>query len=503
MAVINHSGAIVMNEVWQACDEHHITGNLFFQGGAPGNPIVVDVEPSTIINVDGPYWLFYTVGANYGRLNCLGTEANKIVFRPDPTIFPTPSVGGDYHGIVTGDNTIIDLNWVDIQHAEFFAIPTTPNATNVNSRFMVNNCRGYHCNNIIRGSDSNDVIADNVLQIDGLLVIGLQNSFFNGSGYATDFRGTTTIKNVAINWVYNYLMEEGFIRPHPNSKVNIEIDGMLIGICKPWLVRAGDMTVGEYLNVSLKNFFCWGMGPRVSAAFGGGMCGVWLPNNACRGTITVEDSTFYGLASSGIGSLNQQATDTLLFRRIDSTYGGSEGIKWYAVNPSVTIDNIYCYGNRSRDLAPAIPHQPKDPNNQWWNYDNVQTPTNVLASPNFPVDVENVAESGLGANEVTITFDAKLGSNNLRLRGVEFVKYGTTSGGPYPHEAGARPKSKDELFEVFAKWRTDLGSFKTTGHSVTLTNLKPNTTYYYKPCFIDPYFRVAEGVERIFTTTAA
>jgi len=116
--------------------------------------------------------------------------------------------------------------------------------------------------------------------------------------------------------------------------------------------------------------------------------------------------------------------------------------------------------------------------------------------------VENVPESGLGANGVTITFDSKLGSNNLRLRGVAFVKYGTLSGGPYPHEAGFRPKSKDELFEVFAKWRTDLGSFKTTGHSVTLTNLKPNTTYYYKPCFIDPYFRVAEGAEGSFTTTA-
>jgi len=138
--------------------------------------------------------------------------------------------------------------------------------------------------------------------------------------------------------------------------------------------------------------------------------------------------------------------------------------------------------------------------------------TNPRTSPIFPLDVENVQVLDVTQNSVTITFDSKLGSDSASRRlGVPVVKYSTTSAPPiYEHIAGKFPEEDLGLIsaEVQFDWdgnpRTDLAgiSFKTTGHSITINNLQPDTTYYFVPMIQDPVNRIGDenGTEYSFTT---
>ena len=90
-----------------------------------------------------------------------------------------------------------------------------------------------------------------------------------------------------------------------------------------------------------------------------------------------------------------------------------------------------------------------------------------------PPEISNVASSAITTTTATITWDTNEVSDSL-------VKYGTTQGGPYTDE--------------------EYNAADVMAHSVGLTGLTANTTYYYVVDSTDPSDNPAESAEYSFTT---
>jgi len=128
----------------------------------------------------------------------------------------------------------------------------------------------------------------------------------------------------------------------------------------------------------------------------------------------------------------------------------------------------------------------------------VTSRTNAQSSPIKPLEVDNIAEGTPTTSAITITFDCAAGTTSKRSTGLPFIKYGTVSG-VYDMQSFLPDESLWGLYWI--EWYTDM-AWASTGHSVTLSNLKDGTTYYYKCCWVDPLGRLAESTEGDFTTAS-
>jgi len=92
----------------------------------------------------------------------------------------------------------------------------------------------------------------------------------------------------------------------------------------------------------------------------------------------------------------------------------------------------------------------------------------------------------------------------LRHFGLPFVRYGTSSGS-YNMETEC-PQDEESWGLIFTGWRTTYNglalAWKRLGHSVTLQNLYPATTYYIQACAYNPLGEVMVSSETSFTTAA-
>jgi hypothetical protein len=91
----------------------------------------------------------------------------------------------------------------------------------------------------------------------------------------------------------------------------------------------------------------------------------------------------------------------------------------------------------------------------------------------------------------------------LRIHAVSGVMYGTTSG---VYTEQTRLPSEESFGAIWCGFtpeitRDDGYSFLQEGHSITINNLSPNTTYYYRPIGMTPLGDVVVGAEASFTTT--
>ena len=99
--------------------------------------------------------------------------------------------------------------------------------------------------------------------------------------------------------------------------------------------------------------------------------------------------------------------------------------------------------------------------------------TTLAAPDEEPPEISNIASPFVNTNSATITWDTDEVSDSL-------VKYGTTQGGPYTDQ--------------------EYNAADVTSHSIGLTGLAPNTTYYYVVNSTDPSDNSAESGENDFTT---
>lgn len=490
MGIVNHTGAITSDETWANTDENHITGSVYFNSGASGAPIVITIENGQTIYYDGNHYVGYSLdAAKFGKVDCsAGTEAAKIIFQYDPTTDPTPEDGA-FNGFLCGYNTIYDLDWVYIKHcAAFIRLYATQDA--VDSGIAINNCACEYSTYVIGNlaPAPEDIDSAGFITIDGLYVNNIVGSFLIMT--TNDLIGPIgTWNNIAIQSTYAELTKCG------DAKFNFDFNQLLIGAIRDAdpLLDQTNKSVGEYHTASFTGLWI------TEGIYATLRHKVYFTNRIFRGTLTVEDSVFYDSCERGVNLVNTQTTSTFVIQHCDFIDNCDVGLVYYSTGPSLTLDNLYFRGNYQRDFVGASgSHQ----DGHWYDMNNAQSPTNIQATPIFPLNVENVVEGTPGASSITITFDAASGATGKRLPGIGFIKYGDTSG-TLDHIAGAVPVDETERFKAFAKWTSTYGTFKETGHSVTVENLRAGTKYYYKCCFIDPLGRVAEGTEGDFTTAAA
>lgn len=492
MAIVNHGADIVGDETWAAADEHHITNFCAINGGAPGAPIVVTIEVGVVVYFDGNFSIFNGADiGDYGQVNAIGTEVGKIVFREDPTNFPHPQ-WGVFKGILSGPNSVVDLDWVQVQHGSYFLgfFKVQGAADNANT---VNNCAALHCDDGFwkHGNlgSATDVGYDDYIQVDGLYTEDIKGSFWEWN-IAVDCNGVNLLKNIGL-----FVVKYGFILS-TNAKHKITVENMLVESMGMAFLSANAAVAGESRAYSFDGLFMTGGGSD-----NGGYCGglaIW--NMAFRETVLVENSSVFAAGRWGVYAPNNLATDIVTIQYSDFIDSHCAGVYYTSGLNVLTLDHLYFEGNHGYTGTDRPAGDP--PQGQWYDVTNAVSPTNIEDTPNFELDVENIVEGVPAANSITITYDAKAGNTSKRLMGIPFIKYGVASG-DLPNIAGLVPWNVKDRVKAFAKWTSEYGVFKTLGHSVTISNLKPGTTYYYKCCFIDPLGRIAEGTEGDFSTTGA
>jgi len=515
MAIVNHVGGIVADETWLAADEHHVTGSLYYEIGAGslGNPVVVTIEAGVIINVDGDFNALYGFDTtSFGKTIIAGTEANKVVARCDPTIIPYPQ-SAEWVAIWQWENVINEWSYFEVRNATAFMAVGTSQAglTYAHAHSIINNCKSSNCLQpfMVSSSHSQNVAFDDWFTIDGILVESPWTYIWAHDGAPlAGFTGT--------NWIKNFAIMEGSPRLHPAAwseramlRFNAartyvcKFDGFLIGTLGRTLLTRDAVIAGQSRTFHFKNVFASWSGGHDVLSSPQGVWGLFRSSIAYRrALLTVEDSIFWHCSQAAVLVDVDVAGEDVTVQYCDFIENCDVPFLYFSNLSTFIHDNCYYYGNYLTDMA-VDSVDPQPGHLQWFDWSNAQAPTNVQYTPVFPLDTENVVESGLGADEITIGFDSKTGGNGKRLRGIPFVEYGLVSGGPYPSRAGNPPFATYDRYKAFAKWDTSKGTFATSGHSVTLTGLKPGTTYYYKPCFLDPLGRIAEGAEGNFTTLSA
>ncbi len=92
----------------------------------------------------------------------------------------------------------------------------------------------------------------------------------------------------------------------------------------------------------------------------------------------------------------------------------------------------------------------------------------------------------------------------LRHFGLPFIRYGTATGS-YNMETQV-PQDEESWGLIFTGWKTTYNglaiAWNRLGHSVTLNNLYPSTTYYIQACCYNPLGEVMVASETSFTTAA-
>ncbi len=92
----------------------------------------------------------------------------------------------------------------------------------------------------------------------------------------------------------------------------------------------------------------------------------------------------------------------------------------------------------------------------------------------------------------------------LRHFGLPFIRYGTATGS-YNMETQC-PQDEESWGLIFTGWKTTYNgmaiAWNKLGHSVTLNNLYPSTTYYIQACCYNPLGEVMVASETSFTTAA-
>jgi hypothetical protein len=396
-----------------------------------------------------------------GTLNAIGTLANPITFKAQAS--DVGMTNGGY--IATGaDNCSITLNYCKFKNLSNAIAINRADRSGIT--LNINHIWTENCNSSI--TESAAFTATGSYSITNVLSIGA----FSTLALDGD--------NVASSETYSNIYSILTSRPISINGANGQTLSKIVGVLgNPLIVTSGTST-GFSLADSYFGYAYGYVGIYDSAV---ALTLTWLRNviaevmNGHGAQIDVASTVFNSSYSDYIGVGKNSATDYAIKR----------------TNGDATSDYDYVAGCAGRTSDVVDTTADTQVNGVGANF----TRTNEQSAPNKPLTVDNVAESSLTSEGVTITFDSAAGATGYRCDGVGFVRYGTTSG-VYTHETN-HPTEYLDLGKAWTGWSSY--SFKTTAHSVALVNLKSGTTYYYQACFIDPLGRIGVSSEGSFTTS--
>lgn len=479
MAIINHSGNLTADDTWLAADEHRITSICYI--GNPGNPrVTITVQAGATIYFWGGWWI---EGRNdntaFGHFNATGTNWT------------------------TGKITILKGNDAEPDWEAYQGFYNRYDC-NITMRF----CHVKHANNIpyVRHDQAGGNAGD----------VDVQQCFFEFCQYCPNIEwvnGSTT----TCNFIFKKNAARHIYYPHGDDFGLGEIVNVTgtweFEQCYFWDLSYGFMYIqstpfaddwpfAEYLNCVVRFVNSIGYGFYLLAAAAKTVPDLKNCYLQCTGTnalvqvnpnddtMLMEGCVLFQGSKYGWYNIHGVYHGDGIVRNCDLINLGDYACYFLNGAGEGNIDGSYFYGNRGYDCV-----EPGSASDERQYY-NMEGAINLAATPNRPLEIDTIVEGAPGANSITITFNSKVGANGLRCPGVGFIMYGTTSGGPYT-EVTRSPKDIEELALA---WCEIDGTFKETGHSVTINNLKEKTTYYYKCCFIDPLERIAESAEGSFLT---
>lgn len=402
------------------------------------------VEAGATVSSYQSTWVFVS-----GTLVCVGTEDSPIIWRPQAA---DPAILNGWEGLRVGDdNAEMNVKYTILQGSDYIWIDHVGVTLDIQQLIMDNSNR---ISIITTQNHDNDIKkiyskGPNAIAVDNNHNSGLLNTswcWFTGSGSA----------GICFD------MDEA------NGSGTHQIDN-IVSVNRDRIFQVEDATAIE----ATQCYFSYGDYPYYV--------------QEASSDLDISDSVFYKFFYYGT-SLNSAT--------VDSSY--NDYISSYQeayLQVSATLNSDYDYVAGCNRKPSYVVDQTYD--TQVGAY---TTRTNQQANPVHPLEVDNISEGTPDQNGITITYDCKAGTaGSKRLTGLPFIKYGTTSG-TYDMQTKLPPPEDYPLYWI--GWKTDM-EWKQTGHSVTLTNLKPGTTYYYKACFVDPFGRLAESEEGDFTTTSS
>jgi len=438
----DYSGTISSDVTWYDGDTFGSTNNVTVNAG-----VTVTINPgATIRAYDGRY-----VNLS-GTFTSIGTESSIISFKSqsaDP---------GEkkWWGFYTGNNTAVwNFTYTYVENAQYFIhfVDKFTSTANINKVWASRVSYLFYGNTL-----TTQPVNWNIQNVYADFIIS--NVFpLNGGGIS---------QNLTISRVYLY---NSHALTYPTNWKGTGI------IFSEWVMKHGSGGFeGNGTNHTIQDCYLSQITNSCTATISAA-CSVVFQRNVCYKTeaATVVQNEASSTTTSSYNDL-MDGTNYALSR------GGG----------TLSSDNDYVAGNLRRPSSVIDISYNTQVNG-------TMTRTNARNTPNKPLSVSNIVAGSPTSDSITITFDCAEGSSGNRLYGIGFIKYGTTSG-IYTMQSFVPDEQSLPLYWI--NWKTTGGvSFKQTGHSVTLSNLKPGTTYYYKCCFIDPLGRLAESSEDSFTTT--
>ena len=483
MAIVNHSGNIDTSETWAAADEHHITGAITVGKSGDATEAKVTVSDNVIVYYDGNYaWTGVNNATAVGRLYAVASDwSNKITFMADPTTYPEPT-RSMYNGLNIAYTLHVDYEYVHIYHATWGFVQLGIDSAGGDAGSVdINHSVVEWCTDMVNepgdGDHSNAISIQNVVGVASGAIFGTADLGANvawtggltvGRVYHAEPNTASFGSTSATSYGFN-VSEWVWHGPQQSSAINA-IHLQMIGTPPTF----SDCYIGKIMQSTQGQVY-------ITADIGG--------------AVDFTDCVFYKAGNYGFYVTANQTGDDWTLTTCDFIDSPGYGVIGPNGAGDGTLTNCYFYRNNNRDCV-----EPGTATDEY-QYINVEGSISLESTPNFPLEVDNVVEGAPDTNSITITFDSASGAGGGRAHGIGFVLYGTTSG-IYTHQT-IFPHMVVDMAGCWCSIRPDLGVFAQTGHSVTIENLKSGTTYYYKPCFIDPLGRVAEGTEGSFDTTAA
>jgi len=486
MAIVNHSGNIEANETWAATDEHHITANCLIGDPDPGSSrILVTIESNSQINYNGDYTIYGRNDINAkGEFRAIASDwCNKIFISADPTNFPNQQ-WHSYNGFSTAFDLDVTLKYCHITCSDFGPVRVYPDhAGGLSGNVNIQKCFIEYCDFgpelpmfNLAGTASGDYTLKNCIWWHcgcfWLYWGGTANRTFNGTydverHYVYNMTGPIGRDNGPREWDYPFPVFKDWV-------FDDKTGGAPYGTIQLWVTDGH--TFPDFKN-------CYFYNGNEDYALFLVLDGDW--------EINIEECVVWKTRQRGFNYSAAHGGDFWLWYCdfIECTNYAIAGINGSGKG---NIISCYEYGNRNQLTIET------DTSPDAGQHVNIEGTCVLSLTLNKPLDAETTEVSNVTPNSARVTFNSKAGPRGTRCDGAAFVRYGTSSGN-YTHET-IHPQSKREIALAWSEIDLSKGQFKQTGHVVDLEGLQNNTTYYFKPCFIGPLGRIAEGAEETFTT---
>lgn len=491
MAIVNHNSDVILDETWANTDEHHVTLN-FTVGNVTGGATIT-VEEDQAIYWDGAYPIAgINQVDNIGHFYAVASDwAHKITIQPDPTLIPEPRMTS-MTGINTSNKLFLTERYVHTIGALYGVchVPAANSPVGDRGDIDVQFCVTEMCQNVLYVRNSVDDLDGADLTWKNCIQLNCYTAGFYP--YGTGDPGTIWSGNFDVEQIYSIGCDYHQMFKTSGTYYDFPFD------FTRWVFISGKYItglIGYYWPVGDHHpipdfsecYFAW-QDPYEELVMDGCI------QQDQTAAVTFTECVEY---RSGALILNTSGTGSpwypVDFEVIDCDFIENRVVPLRCRDGMGLgkITNSYLYYNNR-----ALCVEPGGSDNEI-QYKDCEAGVTLRDTPNMPLEINNISEGSPGQNSITITFDSKAGpSGTSRCYGSAFIKYGVAPG--FYTECTIFPSDFTELSFAWTRIKTEWNEFVKTGHSVTINNLKPNTTYYYKPCFVDPVGRIAEGPEGSF-----